>query len=85
MSFDARTVEMIALGASVAANCHSCIQHHSAKAIDAGLSQQEIKEAMEVGRMIRKGAALSMDKLIADLSGETLAASAPDRKNCGCG
>ena len=84
MSFDNRTVELIALGASVAANCHPCIQHHTAKALDAGLSQQEIREAMEVGKMIRKGAAFSMDKLIAELSGDKSDTSVEKGKSC-CG
>ncbi|MDR3563689.1 MAG: carboxymuconolactone decarboxylase family protein [Negativicutes bacterium] len=83
MNFDNRTTELIALGASVAANCHPCIQHHKAKAVEAGLTPEEIRAAMEVGRTVRKGAAASMDKLVASLNEESTAVSmAP---SCACG
>jgi len=79
MAFDFKTVELIALGASVAANCHPCLQTHRKKAMDAGLTEQEINDAMEVGRTVRIGAANSMDKLIAHHSGEQTSS-----KNNGC-
>lgn len=65
MRLDIKTKELIALGASVAANCHPCLQTHINKALQAGLTEQEIKEAIEVGIAVRSGAAKSMDKLIA--------------------
>ena len=68
MALDIKTVELIALGASVAANCHPCLQTHLQKALQAGVTEQEIKDAIEVGRTVRTGAANSMDKLIAGLS-----------------
>jgi AhpD family alkylhydroperoxidase len=55
-------VELIAVGASVTANCQSCLQRHVSKALEAGLTEQEIKAAIEVRRTVRKGAANSMDK-----------------------
>ncbi|EHQ88660.1 AhpD family alkylhydroperoxidase [Desulfitobacterium sp. LBE] len=66
MSFDVKTVELIAIGASVAANCHPCIQTHVNKGLKAGLTEEEIKEAIEVGRTVRSGAANSMDKLVSN-------------------
>jgi len=70
MAFDLKTIELIALGASVAANCHPCLQTHRKKALEAGLTELEIRDAMEVGRSVRTGAANSMDKLIAHHSCE---------------
>ena len=64
MGLDIKTKELIALGASVAANCHPCLQNHINKALQAGLTEQEIKYAIEVGVTVRSGAANSMDKLI---------------------
>jgi AhpD family alkylhydroperoxidase len=85
VNFDNRTVELIALGASVAANCHPCLQNHINKALEAGLTKQEIKDAIEVGRTVRKGAAYSMDKLIASLNGEQSTVSSENTGGCGCG
>lgn len=66
MSFDVKTVELIAIGASVAANCHPCVQTHVSNGLKAGLTEEEIKEAIEVGRTVRSGAANSMNKLVAN-------------------
>ncbi len=66
---DARTKELIALGASVAANCQACIRYHMGKARDMGMDRTEIQQALQVGRMVRKGAADQMDELIAELHG----------------
>jgi len=44
-----RTKELIAVGISVAINCESCMQWHINQATKAGVSQQEILEAIEVG------------------------------------
>jgi len=63
---DARTKELIALGASVAANCHPCIRHHMGKAREMDIDRAEIQQALQVGRMVRKGAADQMDELIAE-------------------
>lgn len=85
MTFDKRTEELIALGASVAANCHPCLQNHFGKALEAGLTEQEIKDAIDVGRTVRKGAANSMDNLVADLFGEPTGNSRAGIGRCGCG
>lgn len=68
MMLDIKTKMLIALGASVSANCHPCLQNNIKKAIQAGLTEQEIKDAIEVGMTIRSGAASSMDKLIGNSS-----------------
>ena len=82
---DNRTTELIALGASVAANCGPCLQYHITKALEAGISEQEIKEAIEVGRTVRKGAALKMDQFAASWGKEPPMAAAGSDKGCGCG
>jgi AhpD family alkylhydroperoxidase len=80
MSFDKKTTALISVGASVAANCHPCIEYHSAKAREAGLTDQEILAAAEVGRAVKTGAGKSMDQLIAKLTGQ-----APAQQGCGPG
>lgn len=61
---DTRMKELIAIGASVTANCQPCLKYHVAKARENGVSEQEIKDAITTGRMVRKGAMSMMDELI---------------------
>ena len=66
--FDDRIKELIAIGASISSNCHPCIKYHTAKARELKVDEDEIKQAIEVGKMVRKGAAGQMDKLIEELT-----------------
>jgi AhpD family alkylhydroperoxidase len=58
---DKKTQELIAIGASVTANCVPCFKFHFAKAHEENASDDEIREAVRVGRMVRKGAAKTWD------------------------
>jgi AhpD family alkylhydroperoxidase len=64
---DDKLKELIAIGASVSANCHPCIKYHVNKARELVIDDDEIRQAIEVGQMVRKGAAGEMDKLISAL------------------
>ena len=59
--------EIIAIGASVSANCHPCVKYHIAKAREMKIDETEIQQAIEVGKMVRKGAANQMDGFIEEL------------------
>ena len=59
---DVRTKELIAIGASITANCKPCLEYHVAKAKENGATDQEVAEAVAVGKMVRKGAASKMDQ-----------------------
>ena len=65
---DANIKELIAVGASVSANCHPCVKYHIAKAREMKIAEAEIQQAIDVGQMVRKGAAGQMDKLLEELS-----------------
>ena len=65
---DGNIKELIAIGASVSANCHPCIKYHTAKAREMKIDEAEIQQAVEVGKMVRKGAAGQMDELLKELS-----------------
>jgi AhpD family alkylhydroperoxidase len=65
---DAKTKELIAIGASVSANCQPCLQYHVAKAREMRIGEGKIQQAIEVGKMVRKGAARQMDELVQGLS-----------------
>lgn len=64
---DAKIKELIAVGASVAANCQTCVKYHVGKAREMKTDEAEIRQAIEVGQMVRKGAAGQMDELIEQL------------------
>lgn len=63
MKFDERTTELLALAASVAANCQACVEYHVGKATESGVSQDELAQVVEIGRMVRRGAAANVDKV----------------------
>ena len=65
---DAKMKELIAIGASVACNCHPCVKYHIGKAQELNIESELIKQAVEVGKMVRKGAADQMDELLTELS-----------------
>jgi len=67
---DAKMKELIAIGASVACNCHPCVKYHTGKAKKLKIEPELIKQAVEVGKMVRKGAATQMDELLEDISKE---------------
>jgi len=84
MTFDKRTVELIALGASVAANCQPCLQFHINEALKVGITEPEIKEAIQVGRTVRKGAAHKMDQFVSTMMEDELIISRESDEGCGC-
>ena len=65
---DERIKELIAVGASVSANCHPCVKYHTAKARDMKIDEADIRQAIDVGKMVRKGAAGQMDELLEEVS-----------------
>lgn len=76
MKLDLRVQELIAVGASVTANCQPCLQYHSAKALENGVAADEVAEAIEVGKAVRKGASARMDKFAAGLAGPACSGAA---------
>ena len=48
---DEKTKELIAVGASITANCHPCIKYHVGKAREMEIAEDEIQQAIEVGKM----------------------------------
>src|SRR5512137_2292344 len=69
MKLDERTRKLIAVGASVACNCHPCLEYHLGQAQDMGIEAKLLEEAIEAGKAVRSGAALSMDRLATKLTG----------------
>jgi AhpD family alkylhydroperoxidase len=76
---ETKTSLLICLGASTAANCIPCFEHYHRKASAAGITSEEILEAVELASRVKSGAQMIMRNSIKKfLDGET----AP--LNCGC-
>lgn len=49
-----REQELVALGAAIASNCIPCIEHHIPEAREAGLSDIQITEAIQLADRVRR-------------------------------
>jgi AhpD family alkylhydroperoxidase len=67
---DEHVKELIAMGASAAANCHPCIDHHLAKCDVLGIDREEVAAAVKVGLMVNRGAENAIRKKARELLGE---------------
>ncbi len=61
MELNEKLRELVAVGASITANCQPCLQLHVEKALGAGASPCEVAAAIEVGNRVRKGASAKME------------------------
>jgi AhpD family alkylhydroperoxidase len=84
MPLDNHIKALIAVGAAVSANCQPCLESTLALAQESGAEAGEIAEAIDVGKMIRRGAASKMDKFAASFGEASLAEPAPAQVGCGC-
>ena len=85
MKLDNRTKSLIAVGASITANCQSCLQSTVTMALQSGADEQEIAEAFEVGKRVRQGAASKMDKFALNLNYAAPASAGGTDGGCECG
>ena len=53
---DKKIEEMIALGVAYGINCQYCMEYHKKKALEAGLTQEEMLSAIEVADAVKRGA-----------------------------
>ncbi len=82
---DLRTKELVAVGASLTANCQPCLEYHVRKARESGAAQKDILEAVAVGRKVRHGAQHKMDNYAEALLQEVSDEESSDGAACGCG
>ena len=66
---DEKTSLLICLGASTAANCVPCFEHYHKKASAAGLTAEEILEAVDLASKVKSGAHLVMRTSIKSFMG----------------
>ena len=67
MELSDKVKELVAVGASITANCQPCLQHHVEKALGFGADSEEVKAAIEVGKRVRKGASAKMDSFSSEM------------------
>lgn len=81
---DERTKELIAIGASAAVNCHSCVDHHLAECDRLGIGRDEVNAAVETGMMVGRGATARTRTHITAVLG-THESPKGGAGGCGCG
>ena len=84
MKLDDRTIRLIVVGVSISANCQPCLGTNVSKALENGIAMQEIADAIEIGKMVRKGAASKMDKFAAGLAATPAVSALGTTSGCGC-
>jgi AhpD family alkylhydroperoxidase len=65
MALDDKLQELIAIGASITANCQPCLAYHVEKAREFGADDEAVAKAIEIGKLVRKGAQAKMDRFAA--------------------
>ena len=84
MQLEERMARLIAVGASVAANCEACLDRNVKKALEAGADDGQIAEAISIGKLVRKGAASGMDSFLSEFAASAVPAAVDDI-SCDCG
>jgi AhpD family alkylhydroperoxidase len=80
-----QTKALIAVGASIGANCQPCLQSTMALARQCGAGEEQIAEAIRVGQKVRRGAALKMDEFALGLNDALPLLATIAQEPCGCG
>ena len=84
MQLNEKILRLIAVGASVSANCQPCLQTNITKARENGCDEQEIAEAIWAGKMVRRGAASKMDAFVDRLSQTVPVNAGNSEAGCEC-
>ena len=63
---DDKTKELVAVGAAITANCQPCLEYHTAKARELGVTDDDIFEAIKVAQQVRSGATAKIDRFAAE-------------------
>ncbi len=83
MEWNSKIKELIAVGASITANCQPCLQYHTDKALEFGATSGEIAAAIETGKQVRKGAHTEMDAFVSDVKAGLRSPGAKEPACCG--
>lgn len=84
MKLDEKTKELIAVGAATTANSQPSLEYHAKIALDEGSDAEEIAEAIEVGKQVRKGVTTRMDVFISARAKSALCHQPTQAQSSGC-
>jgi len=84
MELNEKVKELVAVGASITANCQPCLRYHVEKALASGAESGEVTAAIEVGKQVRKGASAKMDQFSSTMQ-EPQPVPADAKKSACCG
>ena len=65
-ALSSKNKSLIALACAVAVKCEHCVKAHKGKALDAGATMDEIKEAAAVAAQVRLGSGLTFASFVLD-------------------
>ena len=82
MKLDQKASVLVAVGAATAANCTSCLEKTVSVAREIGADEEEIGEAVEIGRRVRVGAGAKLDQFATSLSSPVV--HPPPSESGGC-
>lgn len=51
---DEKTIELAGIAASIAGGCRPCLDYHFKKALELGCTPGQVKESVELGKMIKE-------------------------------
>jgi len=60
---DSKIKELIAIGASIGANCLPCLEWHYNKCIELGVDIKDIKIAVEIGKKVKERPSAEISEL----------------------
>jgi AhpD family alkylhydroperoxidase len=69
---DGKVKLLIAVGASITANCQPCLKTAVSQAESAGVESRDIHEAIAIGRIVRRGAIGKMDRFASAVTGQNV-------------
>jgi len=80
-----REQTLVGLGAALASNCVPCIEYHIPRARQAGCSEVQIKEAVQIADKVRRvPARLVLQTAMARIQENPIGAAETNGSGCGC-
>ena len=80
-----REQKLVALGAAIASNCLPCIEYHIPEAKKAGLTDTQIKEAVQTADKVRQvPARMVLETALARIQESPSGLASKDGTGCGC-
>ncbi len=80
-----REQELVSLGAAIASNCVPCIEYHIPESRKAGLTDEQIREAIFIAKKVRRvPARMVLHTALAKLDESTAEPVESSETGCGC-